>query len=204
MAARHPHPRLGEDETQENETRAPPPAPVPEEQPRKGIRRLGEALNARTDDVLDRSRARVRASGKVFEGPVRDSFERICTSSTIAVAQWMAGGDPDVARKAGREAWHIFGQLAAQRAASLDEVTKRCLYWRDAASDVLRESAAQLGVPPEALSQALAMVQLGLDVSLVRMCENSETERQRADEELERRSSSNARRSSRSWPPTTR
>ncbi len=182
MAARHPHPRLGEDET-----RAPAPPPAPEERPRKDIRRLGEALIARTDDVLDRTRARVRASGKLLDAPVRDSFERICTTSTIAVARWLAGGDPDVARKAGREALHIFGQLAAQRAASLDEVMKRCMYWRDAASDVLRESAAQLGVPSETLSQALAMVQLGLDVSLVRMCENSETERQRADEELERR-----------------
>jgi diguanylate cyclase (GGDEF)-like protein len=61
------------------------------------------------------------------------------------------------------------------------------MYWRDAASDVLRESAAELGVSQEALSKALAMVQLGLDVSLVRMCENSETERQRTDEELARR-----------------
>src|ERR1700681_1445674 len=135
MAARHPHPRSGEDET-----RAPAPPPVAEARPGKDVRRLGEALNSRTDDVLDRARARAGASGPVLDAKVRDSFERICTTSTIAVAEWMAGGDPDVARQAGREAWHIFGQLAAQRAAPLDEVTKRCMYWRDAASDVLRES----------------------------------------------------------------
>ncbi len=92
-----------------------------------------------------------------------------------------------MSRKARREAGHIFGQLAAQRAAPLNEVSKRGMYWRDAVSEVLRESAAELGVSSQALSHALAVVQFGLDVSLLRMCENSETERQRTDEELERR-----------------
>src|ERR1039458_9574206 len=170
-AARHPHQSVEEDATH-----APAPHTAPE-QPAADIRRLGEALNERTQEVLDRTRVRTKVSGQVLDAPVRKSFERICTTSTIAVAEWMAGGNPDVARKAGREAWHIFGQMAAKRAAPLNEVTRRCMYWRDAASDVLRESATQLGVSQEALSQALAMVQLGLDISLLRMCENSETER---------------------------
>jgi diguanylate cyclase (GGDEF)-like protein len=182
MAVRDPHRGLGRDETS-----ASAPGRAAAELPSEDMRRLGEALNARTEDVLDRTRARTRASGRPLDASVRESFERICTTSTIAVAQWMAAGDPDVARKAGREAWHIFGQLAAQRAAPLDEVTRRCLYWRDAASDVLRESATELGVSSAALSQALAMVQLGLDISLVRMCENSETERDRTAEELAHR-----------------
>ena len=189
MPVRRPQRGFQERDGEEPARRGAARAPASAEEPSEDIRRLGEALKARTEDVLDRTRARTRAraSGQVLGADARESFERICTTSTVAVSEWMAGGDPEVARRAGREAWHIFGQLAAQRAAPLDEATRRCMYWRDAASEVLRESAVQLGVSSEALSQALAMVQVGLDISLVRMCENSETERQRTDEELARR-----------------
>jgi diguanylate cyclase (GGDEF)-like protein len=170
----------------DNGSPAPPPAPMG--QAGEDLRRLGEALNARCNDVLEQTVARSRESGHVLGGAaVRHSFERICTISTIAVAKWMAGGSPKAGLEAGREAWQIFGQLAAQRAAPLNEVTKRCLRWRDAADDVLRDSARRLGVPEETLSQALAMVHLTLDVTLVKMCEVFETERQRTDEELARR-----------------
>ena len=66
--------------------------------------------------------------------------------STIAVARWMAGDGEEVAREVGRESWRIFGQLAAQRAAPLNEVTKRCLRWRDAAEEVVLEQRAALGL----------------------------------------------------------
>ena len=45
----------------------------------------------------------------------------------------MAGEGVDTAREVGREAAAIFGQLAIQRAAPLNEITKRALRWRDAA-----------------------------------------------------------------------
>src|SRR5271155_3992410 len=141
MALQHSHQSSGEEATL---ALAAEPAPVV--QLEEDVRRLGEALSARTEDVLERTRSRSRVSGQALDSTVRDSFERICATSTIAVAQWMVGGDPDVARKAGREAWHIFAQLAAQRAAPLNEVTKRCMYWRDAVSEMLRESAAELAV----------------------------------------------------------
>ncbi len=159
--------------------------------PGREVRRLGEALGARVDDVLSRTVARTNSTAKDSSQPldavVRDSFERIGRSSTIAVARWMAGGSPEAGRETGREAWHTYGQLAAQSAAPLNEVTKRCLRWRDAVGEVLRDSAAELGVSPAALSRALAMTQLTLDVTLVRMCEAFEQERARIEEELERR-----------------
>ena len=118
---------------------------------------------------------------------VQDSFERISRSSTIAVARWIAGEGMEVAIEAGRETWEIFGELAVHRAASLNEVTWRCFWWRNVMAEVLRESAAQLDVSPEALSEALNILQLSLEFSLLRMCECFETERQRTDEELARR-----------------
>jgi diguanylate cyclase (GGDEF)-like protein len=151
------------------------------------LRRLGEALNERTEDVLEKILARNVASGQTLDAMVEDSFARVGTVSTIAVARWMAGEPPEVAREVGKESWQIFGQLALQRAAALNEVTKRCLRWCDAASEVVRESAATLGTPPEILLQALAMLQRSLNVTLVRMCESFDSERKLADEQLEHR-----------------
>jgi diguanylate cyclase (GGDEF)-like protein len=175
---------------EKNQMRTPAPRSVPGG-PAVGLeedlRRLGEALKARTEDVVSGMVLRTEQSGHVLDSMVEDSFARVGTVSTIAVARWMAGEDPEVAREVGQESWQIFGQLAAQRAAPLNEVTKRCLRWCDAADDVLRESAAQLDLSAEVLLRALAMLQRSLNVTLVRMCESFEGERQRADQELGRR-----------------
>jgi diguanylate cyclase (GGDEF)-like protein len=163
-----------------------PPVPPPQ-QPASDLPRLGVALRAHTECVLERTLARTSGSDHVVDVLVQHSFERISRSSTIAVARWMEGEGLEVARVAGRETWLIFGELAAHRATSLNEVTRRCLYWRDAMAEVLHESAAQLGVSGETLSQALNILQLCLEFSLVRMCECFDTERRRTDEELTRR-----------------
>ncbi len=165
-----------------------PPAPRPASAAiGSDLRRLGEVLSARTDDVVAGMLRRSVESGQVLDDVVEDSFTRVGTVSTIAVARWMAGEGATVARDVGQESWRIFGQLAAQRAAPLNEVTKRCLRWRDAADDVVRETAEQLDLEPEVLAWALGMLQRSLDVTLVRMCESFESERQRSHEELTRR-----------------
>jgi diguanylate cyclase (GGDEF)-like protein len=162
-----------------------PPSALMEE-PSEDLRHLGETLKARAGDVMDLTVARTSDS-EVVDAVVQGSFERISRSSTMAVARWMAGEGMEVALEAGRETWEIFGELAAHRAASLNEVTSRCFSWRNVMAEVLHESAVQLDVSPEALSQALSILQLSLEFSLVRMCECFETERQRTDEELTRR-----------------
>ncbi|MGH2854778.1 MAG: putative bifunctional diguanylate cyclase/phosphodiesterase, partial [Solirubrobacteraceae bacterium] len=154
---------------------------------RHELRRLGEALKGGTDEVVAGMLRRSAGSGAVLDALVEDSFTRVGSVSTIAVARWMAGDGEEVAREVGRESWRIFGQLAAQRAAPLNEVTKRCLRWRDAAEEVIRERAAALGLGEEVLGQALAMLKRSLDVTLVRMCEAFEDERRKAHEELSRR-----------------
>jgi diguanylate cyclase (GGDEF)-like protein len=157
------------------------------EQSGEDLCRLGEALKARTEDVVAGMVSRTRESDQVLDELVEDSFERVGTVSTVAVARWMAGESPEVAREVGQESWRIFGQLAAQRAAPLNEVIKRCLRWCDAAEDVVREIAAELDLSQEVLLRALAMLQRSLNVTLVRMCESFEAERRCADQELGRR-----------------
>ncbi len=169
-------------ETSDQQDRV-PPAPADD----ADLHRLGEWLQGNTGRVTRDMVRRSRESGRTLDGIVEDSFERVGAVSTVAVARWMAGEGVDVARDVGQEAWKIFGQLAAQRAAPLNEVTKRCLRWRDAAEWVIRQGAADLSLSPGALVEAQRMLQRSLDVTLVRMCESFEDERQRAHEELTRR-----------------
>ena len=183
MAVPHPRAGLGEDKP-----RALAQSPAAVELPGEDVRRLGEALEARTEDVVNGTVARATdAGGVLVDALVQSSFDRICRVSTVALAKWMAGGSPEDGREASQEAFQHHGQMAAQRAAPLNEMTKRCLRWRDAVDEVLCDSTTHLGVSPKALSRALAMVQLTLDVTLVRMSEVFETERQRTDDELARR-----------------
>jgi diguanylate cyclase (GGDEF)-like protein len=151
------------------------------------VHRLGQELEGRIEEVVQRTSARSRKAGAQFDAATRESFERIGRDSTAAVARWLAGGSPEEGRETSRKTFETYGQLAAQRLAPLNEVTKRCLRWRDAVSDVLRESADALGVSPAALNHAVTMVQRTLDITLVRVCECFEIERQRTDEELARR-----------------
>jgi diguanylate cyclase (GGDEF)-like protein len=151
------------------------------------LRRLGEATRARAADILRETVAQTSQSGQVVDAPVQSRFEEICTGSTVAVARWIAGEGLEVTLDASRDTSRIFGELAAHRAASLHEVTRRSLWWRNVMADVLRECAAQLGVSAEALSRALNMLQLSLEFSLLRVCECFEKERERTDQELERR-----------------
>ncbi len=149
-------------------------------------RRLGEELKGAVDEVLALTVENTGA-GEDLDSVVRDSFERISRSSTMAVARWICGEPMGVAIEAGRETWEIFGELAVRRAATLDEVTWRCFWWRNAMADVLAERAARLGISDAALDEAMNILQLSLEFSLVRMCECFEAERKRTDEELARR-----------------
>src|ERR1700677_806499 len=169
------------------EIRVPAPPRVLPEQPAQELRALGEALIARAGEVLDRTVAQTVESGEVVDRLVQEKFERICSGSTVAVARWISGEDLSVTNDSARETSTIFGELAAHRAASLNEVTRRSLWWANVMADVLRELAVELDVSPGALAQALNMLQLSVEFSLLRMCECFEAERRRADEQLERR-----------------
>jgi diguanylate cyclase (GGDEF)-like protein len=167
--------------------RVPLPPFVSGDESGEDLARLGEALKARLGDVLEQTVARTSASGEVVDAVVQESFEKICNSSTIAVARWIAGEGMEVAIEAGRETWEIFAELAAHRAASLNEVTRRCYWWRNVMAEILKGSATQLGVSPDTLSQALNILQLSLEFSVLRMCESYEAERRLTDAELARR-----------------
>jgi len=148
---------------------------------------LGEQLRGRSEEVVREIRRLTDAAGPDLDATVNLSFERVGAMATISLAEWMGGGRPEAGLETGREAWEIFGQLAAHRAAPLHEVTKRCLRWREAVNQVLAQIAAEANLGPEILAQASSMTQVTLDVTLVRVCEVFESERGRTDAELSRR-----------------
>ncbi len=156
-------------------------------EPGPDVRRLGEELHQQAKEVVRRTVARNVESGSVLSGGVEERFERAGEVSTRAVASWMAGRSPEAAIEVGQEVWQIFGQLAAQRAAPLSEVTRRCWRWCDSATEVLAETAVRLHTSQQALSHALDMLDYTLRLTLVQVSECFDAERRLADEELERR-----------------
>jgi diguanylate cyclase (GGDEF)-like protein len=176
MAVQWPRPRPG---AEQKRASLAPPGPLPEH--REDVQPLGEALQARVADVLDLTAARTGHLG--LDTALQSRAAAISKTSTIALAGWLAGEDPEVARKASKEIWQFYGELAAQHAASLNQVIIHCLCWRDAVAEVLRESAVQLTAPADALSQALHMLQLGLELGFVEMSKSFDRASQRTEED---------------------
>ena len=149
-----------------------------------GVSRLGNALARRVEDVVSRLRELTSAAEVHLDSQIEAHFEDAARTSTVAVAGWIGGDSPESARDAGWDATRIFGMLAAQRAASLNEIMKRCLRWRDAMAGIIAEEALVLGCDDAVVSKALEMLRRSFDVTLVRMCTAFEAERHRLHAEL--------------------
>jgi diguanylate cyclase (GGDEF)-like protein len=161
--------------------------PGSDARPAPEVMRLGTRLHERRDEVVRRADLLNQAAAMQLDPSAHASVARLTAVSTEAVALWMAGEGEDVAREVGREAAAIFGQLAIQREAPLNEITKRALRWRDATREVLDEITEELGATADARRDAHRMLQRSLDVTLVRLCEAFESERSLIDGELARR-----------------
>jgi len=136
---------------------------------------------------MDLTRARVQAHGYGHNAAVQSAFEGFNETSTVSLAHWLAGDGVQMGRIEGKSSWHFYGELAARRAASLQEVTERCLCWREAVAEVLEESAEQVKAPSSALAEALKLLQWSADFCLVRTCAAFDAERVRTDEALAKR-----------------
>ena len=163
------------------------PGSAPAQEPAPDVARLGARLYERRAEVVARSEVLNRAGRVQLDAAAHASVARVIEVSTEAFARWMAGEGKQTAREVGREAATIFGQLAIQREAPLNEITKRTLRWRDAAHEILDEIAHEHGSSPETRREAHRMLQRSADVTLVRLCEAFENERSLVDDELARR-----------------
>jgi len=149
---------------------------------------LGAALRDRVDDVTDRVCELTHDAGGGFDETIEDTFRAAVGAATRAVADWISFGDTAVTRESDFYAAATFADLARFRCASVHEVAKRCLRWRDCIASALMDEADVLEISRGAVREALWMTLHGFDVTLVRMCEAYEVERQTLFDDLARRS----------------
>ena len=152
-----------------------------------GVHRLGEALHARSDEVVARTIDETVGSGEALEASIQESFVRIARNSTFAVSRWIAGDDVQVTFASAEETSRVFGEVAAHRSASLQEVLRRTLVWRNVMASILRDCAERLEANSDSLTKALATLQFAVEATILRVCECFEAERRRTDEALARR-----------------
>jgi diguanylate cyclase (GGDEF)-like protein len=166
-----------------------PPAvnPLGSEVASEERRRLGQALLRRADWIVQETVAQTKDSGEKVDESVQARFERVCQHSTPAVSRWIAGEGIDVTIDSARESSAVFGEIAAQRWASLQEVMRRSFAWRNVMAAALRECAAELDTPIETLREALSILQVTTEASMLRTGESFEKERKRTDEALAKR-----------------
>jgi len=150
-----------------------------------GHDRLGMAPAARASDVVTGMQKRTLGSGHTYPPNVEAVFDDAANAATQGLARWLAGESRASAGHAGWGAASRFAELATQRTMPLNEVAKRCLRWRDAVADVLREEVTLQHLSRAVLVRNLEMLGRSLDVTLVRMCEAFQTESQRSQHELE-------------------
>ncbi len=111
-------------------------------------------------------------------------FFTAAIQATKAVSDWMQGGSIDNASRNGFVAASVFGRLVAEAIAPLDELTRRCLKWRELTSQLLTNYASANPVDPQALSKALQMLNRSTDATLVRMSTSFEQVRQHLRQEV--------------------
>jgi diguanylate cyclase (GGDEF)-like protein len=149
----------------------------------RSIAVLGHELSLGVDAVIADLHRRTQLSGHVLEEDVENLFLAAGRRSTEAFAVWMISGNPEIARREGLKASQIFGELAARNDAPLNEATKRCMRWYDAVASYLQPVAIELDLN-RCLPEAVAMLDRSLKVTIVRMTESFEIERQRMHESL--------------------
>jgi diguanylate cyclase (GGDEF)-like protein len=170
--------------------RVSPSALAPGSEAQGDLRSLGAALATRVGDVVEQTLARARKHGvvatshEVIPGVSAGSPAQITEASTIAIAQWLEGNRPAPESESARQTWQFYGELAATREASLNDVIMHCLCWRDAVADVLQRSGAELHVSSEVLSESLCILQMATDYGFLRTSKAVDSERQRVDEDV--------------------
>lgn len=129
---------------------------------------LGEALRARTDDVLElQAQAVTATAGGVAYSDSERGPNGPARLATAVVAQWLC---PAESSPPGEQVCFADpGRVGADRRFPMAEITKRYLGWRDAICQVLAEEAHRLDVSGPVRTEVLTMVRTSCDSAIVRM-----------------------------------
>jgi diguanylate cyclase (GGDEF)-like protein len=133
-------------------------------------RALGLALGLRAEECCDLCYSRATAYRWAGRPPDPNYTERsrgVNWLATVLTARWIAYGVPVSADEMQYIAER--GDLAASLQQSTVNITRAYLIWRDTIGEVLRDEAARLQTPRDTLNNALRVVRISCDASLVQV-----------------------------------
>ena len=147
---------------------------------------IGLALQARAGEVCDRLvswwRQRGEAAGYQRTPTLETDICKASRAGTLAVADYLVTGHE--IPKDRSEAWVWVGEVPLAGRVSLSSLTKLYVHWRAACEKVLREEARRRRAGAETLERCLQVLQVGFEVSLVRMTQRFEMTRRDLEEEV--------------------
>jgi diguanylate cyclase (GGDEF)-like protein len=144
---------------------------------------LQEGITEISRHIVERwkERAQPAASGTVHADVERD-IVRATEAGTFAVASYLMTGQPVTREQS--EVWDATGKAPVRETITLSELTKIYLVWRQEVSRVVRGAAAAHDVDDASLEHALQAIQIGSDVSLIRMAKRFEATRRELELQL--------------------
>ena len=147
---------------------------------------MGRALEARAGEVCDRVvswwRRWSESAGYQRTTTLEADIAGASRAGTLAVADYLVTGRE--IPKDRSEAWVWIGEVPLAGRISLSGLTKLYIHWRAACEEQLRAEARRRRVGAEMLEQCLQVLQVGFDVSLVRMTQRFEMTRRGLEEEV--------------------
>ena len=145
---------------------------------------IGLALRERTEEICERVVSQWRELDDSSDRSSRDEEDvrRSARAGTLAVADYLVTGE--VVTRDRSEEWDWSGEAPLLGSITLSHLTRLYVRWRTACEDVLREEARARDSTTELLDQCLKVVQLGFDVSIVRMARRFEVTRRCLEERL--------------------
>jgi len=147
---------------------------------------LAVALQVRIEEIsrtlLATWQQRSPEAASAADFRVQDDILRTTELATFAIIQYLSNGQlqsEDQARVIAAT-----GKAPLRDTIALAELTKLYLYWRDVTITVMTEEAHALGLEPDLIYEATAIVRGGSDGSIVRMAKQFDSERGRLQREL--------------------
>jgi diguanylate cyclase (GGDEF)-like protein len=148
---------------------------------------LGRILQERITEISRhiverwKETAEPAAVGTLYENVERD-IVRATEAGTFAVAGFLVTGQPVTREQS--EIWDATGKAPVRETITLSELTKIYLVWRKEVTRVVRDAAADHDVDDASLDHALQAIQIGSDLSIVRMAKRFEATRRELELQL--------------------
>ncbi|MHB1584655.1 MAG: putative bifunctional diguanylate cyclase/phosphodiesterase [Acidimicrobiales bacterium] len=147
---------------------------------------LSDALEEHAAEISLRILERWKPGAPPAQSARHDEVEQdillATEAGTRAVAGYLRTGRPVTREQS--EVWDATGEAPLNQTISLSEITKLYLYWREEVTRFVRRVAAAEGLPEAALDEAVQAIQIGSDLSIVRMAKRFEATRRLLEDQL--------------------